>query len=437
MEIFKGERKEEKAATRFADTVRVTRNRLTRIPDRVTGIDLFPTALKEGKVPVTEKNAGSTFKKFLKEHQEIFEIEPQDLKLVSARNINNRWYVKYGQYYNGIPVYDAVVSLESSENGRVHSYAANYHPDIRVPTEPKVNLKEAVDTAKKTYPEKDARGLKKKESILIIFPENAEGKVIHHLAWKFLLAGEQTDPEIEKYFIVDAIDGSIIQSYTARFPGAQVTGTVNGEIYPANPTDTVTEMPLRHEYVDIDYAGTTTTTNTGSYTEHVPWYWSLLFSKHATFKLEGPYARVQNNNGTDYTETRNCDTNSPCNLTWTATDRDHINLFYHMNLYHDWLKNELGYAWVNLDGTSRFNARVNYTFSNAYAGDPMTFGINNYARSSDVIYHECTHNILCHEYGDYIGWPDSTSEAYAMDEGFADYFACRFTNSSIQGEGCS
>ncbi len=107
-----------------------------------------------------------------------------------------------------------------------------------------------------------------------------------------------------------------------------------------------------------------------------------------------------------------------------------------MNLFHDWLKNELGYSWVNLDGTNRFNAQVNYNFFNAYAGNPMTFGTNNFARSCDVIYHECTYNILYHEYGDYIGWPDSIIEAYAMDEGFADYFACSFTNSSIMGEGC-
>jgi hypothetical protein len=158
----------------------------------------------------------------------------------------------------------------------------------------------------------------------------------------------------------------------------------------------------------------------------------------ATFALDGPYARVQNHNGANYTQIRNCNTSSPCNLTWTATDRDHINVFYHMNLFHDWLVSELGYWWTNpWDGTSRFNARVNYTFSNAYAGNPMQFGTNVFARSSDVIYHECTHNVLYELYGDYIGWPSAYAEAYAMDEGFADYFSCSFTNDSRHGEGYS
>ena len=113
-----------------------------------------------------------------------------------------------------------------------------------------------------------------------------------------------------------------------------------------------------------------------------------------------------------------------------------MNVFYHMNLFHDWLRDELGLSWVNAwDGSSRFNARVNYNFANAYAGNPMQFGTNNFARSSDVIYHECTHNVLYEIYGDYIGFPATYDEGYAMDEGFADYFACSFTNDSRQGEG--
>jgi hypothetical protein len=434
MEIFKGEKKEEKAKTRLHDMVQVTRDRLTNIPDRVTGIDIYPTALKEGTVTVNKEKIESTFKKFLKENKELFEVESKDLKLVSVKNINKRRYIKFGQLHKGIPVYDAIVSLESSENGKVISYAANYQPDIKVPTDPKVNLEEAIDIAKKTYPTKDAKKLKEKDSILVIYPENAEGKVIHHLAWKFMLAKEQPDPEIEKYFIVDAIDGTIIRSYTARFPGAVVKGTVLGEIYPAVPTDPVSAMPIRHGSVEIDGAGATTTNHFGSYAAFVPWWWVAL-PKRAKFKLEGPYARVQNNNGADYTVIKDCDTFSPCDLTWTAADRDHINLFYHMNLFHDWLENELGYSWINLDGTIRFNAKVNYSYDNAYAGNPMEFGTNNFARSSDVIYHECTHNILYHEYGNYIGWPAKYSEAYAMDEGFADYFASSFTNESRHGEG--
>lgn len=185
-------------------------------------------------------------------------------------------------------------------------------------------------------------------------------------------------------------------------------------------------------------AGTATTNDGGAYKENVSWFWPLFHwpTGEARFTLEGPYVRVQSNTGADYTEVRDCNTISPCNLTWTAADRDHINVFYHMNLFHDWLADQLGYSWKNpWDGSSRFNARVNNSFSNAYAGDPMDFGTNPFARSSDVIYHESMHNVLYEIYGNYIGWPNNYTEAYAMDEGFADYFACSFNNDSRMGEG--
>ena len=437
MKIQKGELQETHVKSRFAAGVRIAVNRLTRIPKRVVGIETFPSPLKKGAVPLTRDKIESTFKRFIRDNRKVFGVDTKELKLASAKMVNKRWYVTYGQFHQGIPVHNSIVSLESAESGLVHSFASNYLPDIDISISPQISCEQAVKIARDTYPQKVARGLIPRQEMLVIYPDEQDDQVTCHLAWKFLLSGDMPNPEMDKYFFIDAMDGNLLRSYTANFPGATVSGTVRGEIYPANPTDTISTMPIRHGRVEIIGAGTTTTSLSGGYTEHVPWWWDMVPLKQARFTLEGPYARVQNADGSDYIVTQGCDIDEPCDLTWSASDRDHINLFYHMNLFHDWLANELGYWWVNLDGTQKFCAQVNHTFSNAYAGNPMTFGTNNYARSSDVIYHECTHNILHHEYGDYIGWPDAYIEAYAMDEGFADYFACSFTNSPVQGEGCS
>jgi hypothetical protein len=436
VEIFKGNKEEPTTKTRLPADAQITRNRFTKIPERITEINLFPSTVKEGTVPLTKENIDFTYKEFLKENKDLFNVEPNNLKLKTVKKIKNTWYVKYNQNYKGIPVYNATVSLDSSENGKINSYASNYQPNIDVSTEPRVPIEKAIEIAKATYDNKIAQALKGKDTALIIYPEETEEKIIYHLAWKFMLAGEQPDPEIEKYFILNAHTSTIIRSYTARFPGATVSGNVQGEIYPDVPTDTITNRPCRNQYVDITYAGQAVTNNSGNFSKSLPWYWVFLFSRRATFKLDGPFAKVQNRDGADYNETRNYSASSPCNLTWTATDRDHINLFYHMNMFHDWLKNQVNYSWNNAwDGTSKFNARVNYSFSNAYAGNPMQFGTNPFARSRDVICHECIHNVLYDLYGDYIGWPDSTSEAYAMDEGFSDYFSCSYTDDSRMGEG--
>ena len=439
MAVSLGDKKEKRIKVRLSDSARTTLNPITRIPKKVVGINRFPSILKEGAIPVTKANVETAFKSFLKENREFFGVQSEDLKLKSVKKIREKWYAKFQQYFKGIPIYNAMVGLDASDRGKVSNYAANYHPKIDVPTEPKISLEMAIQTAKKTYAQENHHKLKAKDTSKIIYPEKTEKSIVSHLAWKFLLAAERPDPELEKYFIVDAIDGKIIFSYTARFPGAKVHGQVRGEIYPENPTDPISTEPLENENVSIDYAGKTKTNSSGNFKKQVPWYWPLLaflFRSRARFRLEGPYVRVQDSNGADFIITRPCSTNNPCNHTWTMADRDHINVFYHMNLFRNWLKDNLNHNWVNpWDGSNRFNAEVNHPFANAYAGDPIQLGTNDFARSSDVIYHECTHNVLYELYGDYIGWPARYSEAYAMDEGFADYFAGSFTNDSRHGEG--
>jgi Zn-dependent metalloprotease len=436
LDVFRGKKKLKEVKKPFSESTRIAKNPLTKIPNRVVEINVFPSVLKGGTVRVTKDNVDSTFKEFLKENMTVFKVEPKDLKLVSARKIKGKWYVKYKQNYKKIPVYNAIVSLEASNKGKVNSYASDYHPKIDLPTTPEVELQKAIEVAKKTYSIGVSEKLKETDASLIIYPEKKKGKIIYHLAWRFKLAKEQPDPEVEKFFVVDALDGKIILSYNARFPGARVTGRVQCQVYPENPTDTVATRSCRNQRVKVEFAGSTVTNNSGYFSKTVNIWWSLLPGKECIFHLQGPYVRVQNSNGANYEERRPCNTNNPCNLTWTATDRDAINVFYHMNMFHDWLKDEFGYSWVNSwTNSQRFNARVNYNFNNAYAGNPIQFGTNNFARSSDVIYHECTHNVLYAIYGDYIGWPDAYAESYAMDEGFADYFACSYTNDSRHGEG--
>lgn len=436
-ETFDGRKKLKKQKTKLGDKVRVSLNHLTKIPRRVVEIDEYPIELKKKSVPLTRQDVEINFKEFIGEHKDLFEVDHESLKVLSSKKINNRWYVKYGQVYKGIPVHNAMVGVDSSEDGKIDSYTADYYPGIKVASRPKVKLEAAAKVAIESYKTQERKKLKWKDETLIIYPEKVENKIKYHLAWKFQIVAEQPEPELEKYFIVSALDGTIITSYSARFPGAVVSGKVEGEIYPENPTDALSTEPFEHQHVEIMGVGNATTNSAGNFSKQI-WWWDFIFISVGTanFKLEGPYARVQDVDGSDFIETKTCNTNSPCNHTWTATDRDHINVFYHMNRFHDWLKNELGYSWINpWTGTSRFNARVNDPRNNAWAGDPMLFGTNNFARSSDVIYHECTHNILYQIYGDWIGFPSTRIEAYAMDEGFADYFGGSFTNESRHGEG--
>jgi len=406
---------------------------LTKLPRKISGINVYPFKLKQGTVPLTKQNVNLVFKGFLSAHYKLLGVHPKNVKLIASRLVNKRWLVKYQQYYREIPVYHATVGLLSTQKGKVISFNSNYCPDISISVEPQINIKKAARVAARTYEPGKAAGLSARGAGLIIYPKRKNSRVTYHLAWKFLFAGDRPDPAVDKHFIIDAHKGVVLHSYL-RYSPAQISGTLQGEVYPENPTaPPIAARQLPYAYVNVPGSSRKTTNVSGYYTTD-----TISSGSHTvTFTLEGPYARVQDNGGTDITTTANCNTSSSCNFTWTAADRDGINVFYHINVLHDWYQGRLGYSWVNdWDNTSQFKAEVNHTFNNAYAGSPMLFGTNNYARSSDVIYHECTHNVLHRLYGDYIGFSVSRYiEGYAFDEGFSDYFAGAITGDPRHGEG--
>jgi hypothetical protein len=395
-------------------------NKKTDIPSRITGLKFKPQKLAEIGVPITEKNVLLFFNAFLDENKDVLKVDSANLKLVSKIMRKGNWYVKYQQLYKEVPVIDATVGMSGTEKGEIKSYAASYEPSIRLDITEEISKDMAIKIAKETY----KKGLSKLE---------------YYLAWRIDILTKTDRVENDKIFIVDAQNGKILKQYPSRFYGSRASGTVSGQIYPENPTDAIATEPLAHEKVRGDgflWSGSINTNLSGAWEINTPLWVSWFSSYEATFQLIGPYARVQDNVGNNYVEDNNCRINRECSFTWTDADRDHINVFYHINILHDWFQSHLNYNWVNSwDNSSRFNAEVNHAYNNAHAGDPMGFGTDNYARSSDVVYHECTHNVLHALYGDYVGFPNLNDESYAFDEGFADYFAGALTEDPRHGEG--
>ncbi len=407
-------------------------NPLTNIPAVVSGIEDLPADLKSGTVPLTEENIETVYKDFLNEKQSFFGVDPEQLQLIFKENISPKWHIKFQQLYQGIPVYQAAVGFTTSEQGQVISYGSNFYPDINIATKEKISLEDAAGLVKATLDPDVAKKLTQNDGAKIIYPTPEKTGVGYHLAWNFTLAGTKPNHQTDYIYIVDAANGAILSSYPLYGPPVTIYGKVQGEIYPENPTaPPVTIMPLKYAYVNLGGFTQCYTNSTGD-------YYGSVFGIFApvTFKLSGRYAKVQDWGGSDYTFTKTS-YGGACNYTWTATDRDHINVFYHINLLHDWYQNHCAYNWINpWDHTTQFKARVNYPVDNAYAGNPMLFGADRYARSSDVVYHECTHNVLYAIYGNgIVSNPTGNNECLALDEGFADYFACAMTNDSVEGEG--
>jgi len=411
----------------------------TGIPSRITGLNYRPKLMAEIGVPITDKKVDLLFKAFLDENKEVLSINSANLKLISKTMRKGKWYVKYQQLYQGVPIIDAMVGMVGTEQGEIINYAASYHPDIRIDIRENISEDKAIVIAKGTYQKALMSVLKvrKIEKVLVVVEKDSIQE--YYLAWRIDLVAKIDRVKNDKIFIIDAKNGEILKQYPSRFYGSRAYGTVRGEIYPENPTDAITIEPLAHERVrgnGLFWNKKTTSNSSGDWEINTPWWTSWLRNYEATYQLIGPYARVQDNAGNDYIENNNGRCGRRNDFTWTDTDRDHINVFYHMNILHDWYQSHLSYNWVNSwDNSSRFNAEVNTTAANAHAGDPMGFGPDNCARSSDVVYHECTHNVLHALYGDYVGFPNRWDESYAFDEGFADYFAGSITEDPRHGEG--
>lgn len=421
------------------ENAKIVMDQKTGIPSRITGLNYRPKLLAEIGAPIIDKNVASLFKAFLDENKVVLSIDSANLKLLSKIMRKGKWYVKYQQLHQGVPIIDATVGMVGTEQGAIINYAASYHPDIRIDIKENISEDEAIAIAKGTYEKALIIELKvrKIEKVIVVVEEDSKQE--YYLAWRIDVVAKIDRVENDKIFIVDAKNGEILKQYPSRFYGSSAYGTVSGEIYPENPTDAVTIEPLAHERVRCNgtfWNGTTNSNLSGFWQINTPWWTSWFSNYQATYQLIGPYAQVQDNAGNDYIENNNCRVNRECNFTWTDADRDHINVFYHINMLHDWYQSHLSYSWVNSwDNSSRFNAEANTTAGNAHAGDPMGFGPDDCARSSDIVYHECTHNVLHALYGDYIGWPNRWDESYAFDEGFADYFAGAITEDPELGEG--
>lgn len=414
-------------------------DRRTETPTAITGIKYRPERLADLTTPLGEEAIDPFFRAFLEENRDVLGVEPAALQMVTKVLRRGTWYVKYQQLHRGVPIVDATVGMVGSEEGEILSYRASYRPDLEIEVKEKVSPDEAIAIVKESYGKDVQERLQVAKTEKVIVAVGEDDDAGYRLVWRISVTAPVDRVENDQVFIVDAQTGEIIDQYPSRFYGERAFGPVTGEIYPENPTDPVVDAPLPHESVDLEgffWSATTVTDDSGEWSVAAPW-WTWLFRGYdASYELIGPYAQVRDFDDSAFAGDIGCRVGIACDFNWTSPDLDHINVFSHINALHDWYLGRLSYPWENpWAGSPRFNAEVNHPFANAYAGDPMAFGTDDFARSSDVVYHECTHNVLYALFGGWIGFPAFFEESYAFDEGFGDYFASAITEDPLHGEG--
>jgi S-layer protein (TIGR01567 family) len=158
-------------------------------------------------------------------------------------------------------------------------------------------------------------------------------------------------------------------------------------------------------------------------------------------ELEGPFVNVYNVTGMDVNKTSIIDTPATYNIDWgfndTSYKREQSNVFYHVNIVHDYFTRESPFDIYEMNYQTLADVQY-FGTCNAFA-DGMNihfYGVGGGCEAtslfSDVIYHEYTHNVVDHIYTTPLPYRE---ESGALNEGWADYFAAVINENPCMAEG--
>ena len=292
-----------------------------------------------------------------------------------------------GKYFSGIPeTFDTEPTVRRED---ASAFASDQVAHGSIPTEPR-------------------------SETLIIYPLNGA----FHLAWQ--VDFHTVRPHGRWRVFVDARDKTILEAQDRI-----IHGNVSGDVWPQNRIRSpgLSTLPFRDAYVTRN-GDTVVTDALGDYEDDG--------ATMVTTALSGPYVDVLNEDVAEATYSGSPD------VLWSYpvpdTHFDEINVFYHVNLFHDYVKSTLGFSGADRELPAMVHFGTN--FGNAfYDGTMIAFGdgdgffVSNMAQD-DIIYHEYGHFMF--DVAISMGY--GFSEVGAMQEGGADYFSCSFGDDSVNGE---
>jgi hypothetical protein len=399
---------------------------------------LFPGGYRLVDAPSSADQVDRAARDFLDSNAEMFGADVATLRIESIEEHGGLWWISYQQIVEGLPLLGAKLELRLNEAGyllvlRDRTLSAPEAPG------PGIDAAAAESAAAASLESVGLRvsGLASPEAAFVDRGPTAEvlvpsadatgGGIVLHRAWR---VRQEIDGRPARFAtLVDASNGSILaRSNEILFAAA--SGTVEGDIQPATPTDPYTREGLENLRLTIDDVGTTYTGETGA--------WSLEFpdaGPHVAHAgLDGLYCNVQRQDGPDAQIQGIAQTSAPLDLVFSdanshPAERD---VFYHVNLARD-VVTAIDPGFLDVDYEMPANVNLAQTCNAYWDGYAVNFfasggGCENTGQIADVIYHEYGHGITQFAYAPVS--PDG-----AMHEGFSDYYAATITDQPLIGRG--
>ncbi len=349
--------------------------------------------ISEGK-PLSNENVEKFTADFLKENADVFNLNFDDLKLTNVKNVRNKWYVSYKQFFNGYEVLLSEVELRLFENGNLMTFRIKTYNDINIDTEPKLTIDEAINSELNNIKSGSIKLLSKNDDLHILPVFNGTGYG-YNLVYNYDVRDNSTAETFTTY--ADANTGDILwrQKTSHNVSSKILTSGIVQKEHPNSP-----HIHDHFPYQRVDINGVTHFTDENGELET-----ELNKGDIIEAHFEGTYGKVtyQNDEPTVFRDT--VDAEGDYNIYFDNNNSRIYDRFgyYHVNLVRHWLKEfdpditamDIAVDVVFMDdymGYEMVNA-----FSNEY-GDTIAFiGYEDedarLSVSPSVLYHEYGHGI--------------------------------------------
>jgi len=251
------------------------------------------------------------------------------------------------------------------------------------------------------------------------------------LCWRFIIESQRPDGEFYEIFI-NAQTGDVVSNRKLTSNYTTISGTIRIPIWNSIPTGVPYDTDVYSENetviikVDDNYQHNVnvTTNPSGYFTQNVDTY------DHSVLYFHGPHASVIPMTGEQYRAIYST-TETSIIYTWPYNDGHDYEcaLFYRINQAWKEFETIVGFSSNYYHDSDFIQGKTGAVSSTGMAGVINLQDIHAYI---DATYHEYTHNIVQgrnDQEGQFL-YSVAPSEAKGMSEGFADFFACSFTNDS-------
>jgi len=422
---------------KFGNKIQIQKNIKSGSPHRIFGNFQDSISKNINKEYFKKNQIKEITQKLLDDYPEVINIKYAQLKEKIIESHGGLKFVNYLQTYNKIPIQGSEFGYSIDSTGNIVSLGADLYYDlINLATNPKISKNEVEKIVSENIISLNWKISREIEPI--IFPK-IDNEITFHLCWKIGI--KSFEPFRDDDYLIDSNTGEIIDIQN-KTVASNISGIVIGGYWPQHHYDTpVTSVPFITNDIKLlsssmnleaqantDAYGNYSMTNipTGAKTLVFPLldsYCQIINGSESLSPavIEVRKVAVYNNN---HVFSKNWDVNDASNVKW------------HMRFAHDYYKNTFNYNGVDYIMRGHINSASDV---NGLAdGENLFFGTQGgyyWARTSDVIYHEYSHNVHYKLYGG--EWIGSSGEAGAMREGLADYFACSINHDPNYGESVS